>query len=257
MSFLNQLNKPILPKFPIPMKMLPNQGTKNPYNLLDNPATAATALPLLQNQLNLDLAANLNLSTAAAEFLSKASLPSLTLDNKLATALAAAAAAANVNVNNTTTNAAASALASTSDAANLNLSSTSALNPAALPPALQSLTNSLMFQTLPPNLMATTLANASNKLKTKSIAKSKSKTKSKINTNTNTNTNANATNNNLATTSTIGLLPTPAQLQALHKKALAATSTSTKTTKNNKEHHADDEEEEIDIVSDDGFDDFR
>jgi hypothetical protein len=261
LSFLNQLNKPILPKFPIPMKRLPNQGNKNPYNLLDN-SVATASLPLLQNQFNLNL----------AELLSKTPL---NFDNKLVTAFAAAASA-NLNVNNTT---------NTTETTHLNLpTSSSTINPTVPPTlsasALQTLTHNLMFPSHPTNVMAPSLANVNinaninakaninnptttikskSKSTTTTTTTAKSKAKSKVKTNLSTTTAAAA----VAATATSAIPFTAAQLQALQKAAAttsnAAATTTTTTTKDGKEkrHKTEEEEEEIDIVSDDGFDDFR
>jgi len=112
------MNKPIiLPKFPIPM--LPNQGTKPPYNLLDT----SSAFP---NQFDL--------SKAAAELLSGSALP---LDNKLASSFNAASTS--------------TALPST---ATSSLDTTAS---SALPATLQTLANNLVFQSIPASVMASTL----------------------------------------------------------------------------------------------------
>ncbi|OUM66431.1 hypothetical protein PIROE2DRAFT_6381 [Piromyces sp. E2] len=165
-NLLNVSKPIILPKFPIPI--LPNQGTKPPYNLLDTSST-------FPNQFDFTPA---NLSKAAAELLSGSALP---LDNKLASSFAAASTS--------------TAIPSTAT------SSIDTTTSSTLPATLQSLANNLVFQSIPANIMASTL-------------------------------------------------PKPnisqAQIQSLRKR--------TKNLKN--KENVEEDDEEIDIVSDDGFDDF-
>ncbi|ORX53820.1 hypothetical protein BCR36DRAFT_403478 [Piromyces finnis] len=120
LSLLKKMNKPIiLPKFPIPM--LPNQGTKPPYNLLDT----SSAFP---NQFDITTA---NLSKAAAELLSSSTL---SLDNNLASSFAAAAASTSTAMSTTPTSSIDTTASST------------------LPSTLQSLANNLVFQSIPANV---------------------------------------------------------------------------------------------------------
>jgi len=270
---LKKMNKPIiLPKFPIPPML--NQGTKNPYQQLleSNPTAAATLFP---NQF--DLVANLS---TAAELLSKStalhstntststttpatSTPALdpTLASTLAAALAANASTATTATTatsvgtkgqsqntktvtgqsqNTSKNAGKSSSSSSSHSngtgqTQSKKSISSALADSSTVSALQSLASHLVFPGLSTAAAAAAATSANGFLPTAPHPSASAAT---------------------ATTAS-GL--TASQLQSLRKRAkglykkrVGPTRTTDRTTPMMEE-----EEEEIDIVSDDGFDDFR